>query len=206
MCPLCTWLQGSLAASMPDWPLLGCKWQWQIRGVLAEFTSQNSPSLQAFKTRSYHVPKNILPGTTCPGSSQPDPIISSSHFHFILSPLFTLFGNTSARLCMPYQLNSLPWGRPGSVEDNIDTTSCTMSAERDMPALQFKVGLITPGQHRLFSLAPGLGQPSAKWSQACVVERARVRGGDCSVPPTGAQGQGEKRLHACQILLFVMMQ
>lgn len=64
--------------------------------------------------------------------------------------------------------------------------------KRDTPAPQFKAGLITPGQHRLSSLAQGLGQPLAKRSQARVGGKDCVGGGDHSVTPHRSPGAGRE--------------
>lgn len=81
--------------------------------MLAEFTSQNPPPLGAFKTRSHQVPVNILPRTTCPVQNNQTPSPPSSQFQFILSPLFTLFSNTSALPCMPCQISCPPMREAG---------------------------------------------------------------------------------------------
>lgn len=127
------------------------------------------------------------------------PAPPTSRWHFILDPLFTLFANISA---CPARLVALPQGRLALVEDNM-MSSAVQCQQKDVPAPRFKAGWVSPGQHCLSSLARDLGQP--KDMKHVLKEVIVLEEEIAHYLPMGAQGQGEKRPYACQILLFVMM-
>lgn len=104
---------------------------------------------------------------------------------------------------MPCQISCPPTRKAGLGRGQYDAISCAVSAERDVPAPRFKAGWVSPGQHCLSSLARDLGQP--KDMKHMLKEVIVLEEEIAHYLHMGAQGQGEKRPHACQILLFVMM-
>lgn len=125
----------------------------------------------------------------------------NSHFHFKLNPLFT---NTSS-LSLHATSDQSSYHKEDWAPRRITLMpSAVQCQQKEVPAPQFKAGLLTQGHLPFLNsrrAKAAIDQMIFHSDLQHVLEENTLE--ECL--RIAAQGQGEKRPHDCQILLFVMI-